>query len=157
MAVQKKDGMRYAPKGKAKAVVQPGEFRFAAVGLDHGHIYGMTNGLLEAGGELAWVYDPDPAKAAEFCRTFPQARTASSELQVLEDRSIQMVASAAVPADRCALGLRVLEAGKDYFADKPPLTTLEQLQAARDKVAVTGRKYAVYYSERLHVEAAVRA
>ncbi len=43
------DGMNYAPKGKPAPVVKPGEFVFAAVALDHGHIYGMTNGLIEAG------------------------------------------------------------------------------------------------------------
>ena len=37
---------------KPQPVVGPGEFQFAAVGLEHGHIYGMTNGLLEAGGTL---------------------------------------------------------------------------------------------------------
>ena len=50
-----------------------------------------------------------------------------------------------------------MEAGKDYFTDKAPLTTLAQLEAARAAVARTGRKYAVYYSERIHVEDAVFA
>jgi predicted dehydrogenase len=47
--------------------------------------------------------------------------------------------------------------GKDYFVDKPPLTTLEQLDEVKQKVQETGQKYAVYYSERLHVESAVYA
>ncbi len=155
--VQKADGMNYAPQGKPNPVCARGDFRFAAVGLDHGHIYGMCNGLLEAGAELAAVYDPDPAKVAQFIKTFPDARPASSEAEILEDPSLQLVASAAVPADRCPLGLRVLDHGKDFFADKPILTTLEQLAAAREKARLTGRKYAAYYSERLHVEAAVYA
>lgn len=50
-----------------------------------------------------------------------------------------------------------MAAGKDYFTDKAPLTTLEQLEDAKAMVAKTGRKYAVYYSERLHVESAVFA
>ena len=50
-----------------------------------------------------------------------------------------------------------MEAGKDYFTDKPPLTTLDQLAQARRAVETTGRKYAVYYSERVHVESAVYA
>ena len=41
----KSDGMNYAPKGKPKPVVGPGEFKIAAMHLDHGHIYGMCNGL----------------------------------------------------------------------------------------------------------------
>ena len=152
-------GMRtcYAPQRIPKPVVQPGEFVFAAMGLDHGHIYGMTGGLVEAGGTLKSVYDPDSAKAAAFCKAFPQARPAASEDEILEDAAVQLVVGAAVPSARCALGLRVMEAGKDYFTDKTPLTTLEQLAAARAKVKETDRKYMVYYSERLHSESAVFA
>jgi predicted dehydrogenase len=149
--------MTYAPKGRPAPVCERGQFRFAAIGLDHGHIYGMCNGLIEAGAELVWVYDPDPAKVAAFRQRYPAVQPAGSEAQVLEYESIQLVAGAAIPAERCDLGLRVLDHGKDYFSDKPPLTTLEQLEAARSKVAATGRKYAVYYSERLHVESAIYA
>ena len=151
------DGMNYAPKGKAAPVVGPGEFVIAAVSLEHGHIYGMCNGLTEAGATLKWVYDPDPKKVEAFLEKFPQAKAASSEEEVLADPEVKLVCGAAVTSERCALGLRVMAAGKDYFTDKAPLTTLEQLAAAREMVAKTGRKYMVYYSERLHVEAAVFA
>lgn len=155
--MDRKDGMNYAPEGKPNPVVKPGEFRFAAVGLDHGHIYGMCNGLLEAGAELRWVYDPDPRKVEAFTARFPQVKPARSEDEVLQDRDVKLVAGAAVPADRCALGLRVMDHGKDYFTDKAPFTAKPQLDSARIKVRETGRTYAVYYSERLHVESAVFA
>ena len=155
--MNKSDGMNYAPQGKPAPVVEKGEFRFAAIGLDHGHIYGQCNGLLEAGAELVAVYDPDPAKVDNFCNTYPEVKRARSEAEILEDPSIQLVAGAAVPADRAALGLRVMTHGKDYFTDKTPLTTLKQLTAVKNKVDETGQKYAVYYSERLHVESAVYA
>ncbi len=155
--MQRSDGMHYAPTGKPAPVVRPGEFVFATVGLDHGHIYGMINGLLEAGGTLKWAYDPDPAKVERLCKQYPMASAARSEAEVLEDTEVRMVAGACVPSERCALGLRVMNAGKDYFTDKTPLTTLKQLEAAKEAVARTGRKYAVYYSERIHVEDAVFA
>ena len=155
--MQRADGMRYAPKGKPNPVCDKGDFRFAAVGLDHGHIFGMCNGLLEAGGELTRVYDPDPAKVDDFCNTFPNVKKASSEEEILNDDSIHMIASAAIPAHRCEIGLRAMDHGKDCFVDKPPLTTLEQLDSARQKTKDTGLKYAAYYSERLHVESAVYA
>lgn len=154
---QKNDGMMYAPRGKPNVVCAPGEFRFAAIGLDHGHIYGMCNGLIEAGGTLVAVHDPDPAKVQRFCQTYPGVRVARGEAEILEDTSLQLVAGAPVPSERTPLGLRVMEHGKDYFADKPACTTLEQLAAAREKVRQTGRIFAVYYAERLHVEAAVFA
>ena len=153
----KQDGMTYAPKGKPALVVGKGEFPIAAVALDHGHIYGMCNGLTEAGAELKWVYDPDPEKVAAFCRAFPQVNRTDSLEQVLGDPEVRLVAAAAVPSERCALGIRVMEAGKDYFTDKTPLTTLMQLENAKEAVRRTGKKYMVYYSERLHVESAVFA
>ncbi|SUW62265.1 putative oxidoreductase [Buttiauxella agrestis] len=152
-----KDGMNYAPKGKPQPVVQPDDFVFAAAALDHGHIYGMCNGLIEAGATLKWVYDPDPQKIEQFVKQYPQAKIAPSLEAILADPGVKLVAGAAIPDERCALGLKVMDAGKDYFTDKAPLTTLEQLAAAKAKVAETGRKYAVYYSERLHVESAVFA
>jgi predicted dehydrogenase len=155
--MQTNDGMNYAPKGKPNPVVGEGEFAFAAVALDHGHINGMCNGLIEAGADLVAVYDPDPAKVADFIKKFPQARVASSEQEILNDPSIKLVAAAAIPSERCALGIRVMEHGKDYFTDKTPLVSLEQLEQAKAKVKETGRKYMVYYSERLHVESAVFA
>lgn len=151
------DGMNYAPKGKPQPVVKPGEFVFAAIALDHGHIYGMCNGLIEAGGTLKSVYDPDPAKVSAFCKVFPGVTPAASEGEILDDPEVRLIAGAAITSERCALGLRALEAGKDYFTDKAPLTTLEQLAAAKAKVAQTGKKYIVYYSERIHVETAVFA
>ena len=157
MSTQKADGMNYAPQGKPQPVVAPGEFVFAAAHLDHGHIYGQTNGLLEAGGELRWVYDPDPAKVAEFQDRYPQVRAASSFDEIMDDAAVRLVASAAVPSERGPIGCRVMERGKDYFCDKAPFTTLEQLAVAREVAARTGRKYMVYYSERLHVECAVFA
>ena len=152
-----KDGMNYAPQGRPQPVVQPGDFVFAAAALDHGHIYGMSNGLIEAGATLKWVYDPDPQKVQQFVKQYPQVTVAPSLDVILKDDSVQLVAGAAIPDERCALGLKVMDAGKDYFTDKAPLTTLAQLVEAKAKVAKTGRKYAVYYSERLHVESAVFA
>ncbi|MBB6730130.1 Gfo/Idh/MocA family protein [Cohnella zeiphila] len=153
------DGMNYAPvsAAKPKPVCRPGEFVFASAALDHGHIYGQTNGLLEAGATLKWVYDPDPAKVAQFIEKYPQAKAADSLETVLADPEVRLVAAAAIPSERAGLGMKVMDAGKDYFTDKTPFTTLEQLAAAKAKAAETGRKYMVYYSERLHVESAVYA
>jgi predicted dehydrogenase len=154
---QKSDGMNYAPQGKPNPVVGAGEFVFAAAHLDHGHIYGQCNGLIEAGATLKWVYDPDPAKVAAFQAKFPAVRVARSLEEILEDPAVRLLAAAAVPSERGALGCRTMAAGKDYFTDKTPFTTLEQLAQAKAVAAQTGRKYMVYFSERLHVESAMYA
>lgn len=147
----------FTPAPRPEPVVTDGEFVIAAVGLNHPHIYGMCEELINAGATLKWVYDADAALVDAFTRKFPQVTVASSEEQILEDPAVHLVASAAITSDRCAIGIRAMEAGKDYFADKAPLTTLDQLAEARDAVVRTGRKYAVYYSERVHVETAVFA
>lgn len=155
--MDKQDGMNYAPKGKPDPVVKPGEFPFAAVSLDHGHIYGMCNGLKEAGATLKWVYDSDAEKVEEFVKRFPEVKVAESLDQILNDAEVKLVAAAAIPSERSALGKKVMEAGKDYFTDKTPFTTMEQLKETKRVVKRTGRKYMVYFSERLHVESAVFA
>jgi predicted dehydrogenase len=154
---QKSDGQNYAPQGKPSPVVKPGEFAFAAAYLDHGHIYGQCNGLTEAGAGLKWVYDADPKKVAAFQEKYPAVKVARSFDEILADPAVQLVAAAAVPSERGAIGCRVMQAGKDYFTDKTPFTTLDQLAEARRVAAATRRRYMVYFSERLHVECAVRA
>lgn len=153
----KADGQNYAPKGNAKPVCGNGEFQVGIIGLDHGHIYGMSNGLQEAGATLEMVYDPSPEKVNAYCERYPGVKIARSKSEILENDKIQMIMSASVPDQRCEVGLEAMACGKDYFTDKPPLITMEQLDAARAAVRETGRKYAVYYSERRHVEAAVYA
>lgn len=152
-----KEGMNYAPEGKPAPVVEKGEFVFAAHSLDHGHIFGMCNGLIEAGGMLKWVYDSNPERAEAFKERYPGVEIAKHEDELFNDPELHMIASAGVPCDRGPLGLRVMQAGKDYFVDKGPFTTLDQLADARRVVKETGKKYMVYYSERLHVECAVHA
>lgn len=154
---QKSDGQNYAPRGKPNPVVKAGEFIFAAAHLDHGHINGQCNGLIEAGATLKWVYEPDPKKLAAFLKSYPGTKTASSLDEILADPEVKLVAAAAIPNLRGAIGCRVMQAGKDYFTDKTPFTTLEQLVEAKRVVAETKRKYMVYFSERLHVESAMFA
>jgi len=151
------NGMNYAPKFKPAPVVKSGEFCFAAASLEHNHIYGMCEGLVNAGGTLKYVYDPDPKKVAAFISKFPKVKAADSLEMIMKDPEIRLVAAAAVPSERAALGVRVMDSGKDYFTDKTPFTSLEQLESAREAVARTGKKYMVSYSERLLCEAAVYA
>ena len=97
------------------------------------------------------MFDPDPAKVAAFREKFRQAQPVDSLGEILVDPEIWLVAAAAVPSERAAIGLQVMAAGKDYCTDKAPFTTLEQLAAVRAAVAETGRKYFVYYAERAFV------
>ena len=131
--------------------------RFAVIGLDHNHIYSMTAAVIRGGGELVWVHATDPKQLAEFQKRFPTAKLARSEADILEDKSIQLVAGAPIPDLRAPLGIRAMQAGKDFLGDKPAITSLKQLADVRAAIKATGRKFAIMYSERLEVPAAVKA
>src|SRR5882672_3992510 len=105
---QKSDGMNYAPQGKPRPVVKPGEFVFAAAYLEHGHIYGQCNGLIEAGAQLKWVHDPDAKKVEAFLAKYPGTKVARIFDEILDDPEVRLVAAAAVPCDRGPLGCRVM-------------------------------------------------
>jgi predicted dehydrogenase len=141
----------------AEAPSGPPRIKFAAIGLNHGHINGMTQSVIRGGGELVWVYAKEPDLVADYQKRFPQAKLARSEAEILEDPKIQLVASASIANERAPLGVRVMRAGKDFMADKPGITTLEQLAEVRTVQKETKRIYSICYSERLENRATVRA
>jgi predicted dehydrogenase len=131
--------------------------RFSVIGLNHDHIYGQTDLLLRAGAELVGFFAPEPDLAARFGQRYPQAQPATDRRAILEDPSIQLVVSAAIPRDRGPLGVEAMRHGKDYMSDKPAFTTAEQLAEARRVQAETGRIFSVCFSERFENAATVRA
>jgi len=139
-----------APKG-------PPRLRFAAIGLNHGHINGQTDAVIRGGGELVSFYAKEPDLAAAYGKRYPQAKLAATAKDILEDKTVQLVLSAGIPNERAPLGLEVMRHGKDYMSDKPGVTTLEQLAEARKVQAETKRIYSIMYSERFENRATVKA
>jgi predicted dehydrogenase len=131
--------------------------KFAVIGLDHNHIMGMTAAVQRGGGELVAVHATSPKAIADFHKRFGDVKVAKSEDEILNDPSIQLVAGAPIPDQRAPLGIRVMKHGKDYLSDKPGIITLEQLAEVRKAVKETGRIFAIMFSERLEVRAAVKA
>lgn len=131
--------------------------RFSIIGLTHDHVFSLSDLLLNAGAELVSVYPDDPKRFARYQKQFPQAKEVASEETILEDDSIQLVIGLPMPDKRAELGIRVMQAGKDFLADKPVFTTLEQIAETRQVQVVTGQKFLVYFSERLANPATVKA
>jgi predicted dehydrogenase len=67
------------------------------------------------------------------------------------------VLSSHIANERAGIGVKAMKRGKDFLADKPGITTLEDLALVRKTIAETGRLYGIMYSERLEVPAAVYA
>lgn len=141
----------------AQEVAKAPRIKFSAIGLNHGHIYGQVGAVERGGGELVSFFATEPDLIAAFSKRFPRAKLARDEKEILEDRSIQLVVSASIPDERAPLGIRVMEHGKDYMADKPGITSLEQLSEVRRVQKSTGRIYSIMYSERFENPATVKA
>jgi predicted dehydrogenase len=113
--------------------------------------------VTRGGGQFISFYAKEPELADAFSKRFPQAKLARTENEILDDNSIQLVVSAAIPADRAPLGIRVMRRGKDFMVDKPGIVSLEQLAEVRQVQKETKRIYSVMYSERLENKATVKA
>lgn len=131
--------------------------RFAAIGLNHDHIYSQVRTLLDAGGECVGAYAAEPELAAEFQRRFPEIPRASSAEQLLDDPSVELIATAAIPSERAGIAIAAMRRGKDVYSDKPGCTTLDQLNELRRVQRETGRIYSIGYSEHFGSRATVRA
>ncbi len=150
--------MNYLPPMRPEPVVKRGEFCFAASHFDHGHIYAQVRGLVNAGGICRYIFESDEKKVEPFKDLIQEGtKCVHSFDEILNDPEVQLVTAAAIPNERAQLGMRVLDAGKDYFTDKSPFTTLAQLSEVRKKITETRRKYMVFYSERLCCESAWQA
>ena len=130
---------------------------FSAIGLNHPHIYAQVDMMLRAGAELVSFFAIEPELAGPFAKQYPQARRARTIPEILEDESIQLILSAAIPNERAPLGVTAMQHGKDFLSDKPAFTSLDQLVEARQVQAKTQRIYSVYFSERLENRATVKA
>ncbi|PWJ58805.1 putative dehydrogenase [Dyadobacter jejuensis] len=131
--------------------------KFAVIGMNHGHIYGQVEALLQGGGELVSYYAKEKELADAFGKRYPKAKLAREENEILEDPSIQLVTSAGIPNERGPLGIRVMKAGKDYMSDKPAITSLKQLAEIKKVQKETKRIFSIMYGERLGNRATVKA
>ncbi len=132
--------------------------KFAAIGLDHRHIYEMVGRLLDLGSEcVGWWSAGDPQSLAGFVRRYPHVERVADKQRLLEHPEVKLIVSAAIPADRAAIAIEAMRHGKDVMVDKPGCTTAAQLAELRRVVAETGRIWSVNYSERFEVAAVTRA
>jgi len=140
-----------------KRLAPKDSIRFSVIGINHAHILGMVDALIEGGGKMISVYSKEPELLIDFTRRYPNVKVAKSESEILEDNTIQLVASAAIPVDRAPIGIRVMKSGKDYMTDKPGILTFDQFNEVKKVQKETKRIYSIVYSERLRNPASVKA
>jgi predicted dehydrogenase len=125
--------------------------RFAAIGLDHRHIYDLVGGLLDAGLSCAgyWPQTTDTRVLKGFRERFPDLAAVEDRDALMLDSSIDIIVCAALPCDRPAIAIEAMRNGKDVMVDKPGVITRPALADVERAVKETGRIFSVCFSERL--------
>lgn len=132
--------------------------KFAAIGLDHRHIYHQVGRLLELGAECKGFHGRDDAVPLQgFVERFPDLLRVADPQALLEDPEVQLIVSAGIPGERADIALAAMRHGKDVMVDKPGVITPAQLEAVRDTQRATGRIWSIDFSERFEVRAVSRA
>ncbi len=133
--------------------------RFAVIGLDHRHLYELTQHLIDAGMECAgwWPVTTNPHVLEGFRKRFPHLPEVAERERLMDDRTIGLIVTAAIPNERAALAIEAMRRGKDVLADKPGITNRADLAAVEAVVAETGRRFIVAFGDRWSSPASFRA
>ena len=132
--------------------------KFAAIGIDHRHIFGMAANLMAEGAEFGgWWTEGEPEPLEGFVKRFHDVPRVDHWQALLDDPSIDLIVISCIPRDRAAHAIAAMAAGKDVMTDKPGCTTMAQLDAIMAMQAKTGRIWSVDFSERFEVPAVTRA
>ena len=128
-----------------------------AIGLDHRHIYGMTENMIAVGVNcLGYWTEGDPITLPGYQKRFPDlARFETLDAALGSGADLALIS--AVPADRADLAIQAMQAGMDVMTDKPGVTDFVQLDAVKACVAETGRIWSVNFSERFETPVTTRA
>ena len=130
------------------------KLRFGVIGIDHRHIYDQVASMRAIGAECAGYWTHDDVRTLDgFIERFPDIPRVAERSQLLEDQSIHLITSAAIPCERADLAIDAMRHGKDVMVDKPGMTTLSQLEAVRRVRAETDRIFTVNFTERFEVRA----
>ena len=125
----------------------PGAVRFGVIGADHLHLFQMVDRLVTAGA-VATAHAPSGGLVDRYARWRTGSEPRSAD-DIVGDESIELIVIAGIPAERSAVALDALRAGKHVVSDKPGVTTMAQLDEIRSAISErSGRPWTVLFSER---------
>jgi len=116
--------------------VNEGTLRIAVVGLGYWGPNLARNFDAIPGCELAWCCDPSADARGHVATRFPLARVTGDLAEVLADETVDAVALATPVSTHADVAVRVLEAGKHCFVEKPlaqSVADAERVVAAADE------------------------
>lgn len=128
------------------------------VGIDHRHIYGMLQGMLDTGAVCkGWWTEGEPQTIKGFEKRFGGVPRIADRRALLEDTEIDLILIASPPQHRAEHAIEAMEHGKDVMLDKPGCISFTELDRIREAVARTGRIWSVDFSERFEVPSSIKA
>jgi predicted dehydrogenase len=113
--------------------------RIGVVGLGYWGPNLARNFAAIGGCELAWCCDPSEEARARIARSFPQAHLTEDLDELLADPGLDAVALATPVPSHAELAVRVLEAGKHCFVEKPLAQAVADAERAVAAAQATGR------------------
>ena len=131
--------------------------KFAAIGINHNHIFGQVDCLLREGAEFVAFHAIEDDLAKTFSEKYPQAKRVADRAAILEDETVALVLTSAIPGDRAEIAATAMRHGKDVMSDKPGMVSLDELRTLRHVQAETGRIFSVLYSEHFETRSTVKA
>ena len=132
-------------------------FAFSVIGINHAHIYMQIEQMLGAGCYLKSFYAIEDDLAKTFADKYPACLRVKSEEDIYRDAETRLILGAGIASERAEMGIRAMLAGKDVMVDKPGAVSLEQLERLKKVQKETGRIYSIFYCERFHQRATVKA
>jgi len=116
-----------------------GRLGIALVGLGYWGPNLARNFAAIEGCDLAWCCDASEEARARFAGQYPRTRFTDNLDEVLADPALDAVAIATPVPTHAELAVRVLEAGKHCFVEKPLAQSVADAQLAVDAAQSTGR------------------
>jgi predicted dehydrogenase len=115
------------------------ELHIAVAGLGYWGPNLARNFSSVRGCELAWLCDPSEEARGRVAERFPQARFTGDLDEVLSDPAVDAVALATPVVSHAEHAVRVLEAGKHCFVEKPLAQSVADAERAVVVAEETGR------------------
>ena len=116
-----------------------GRFQIALVGLGYWGPNLARNFAAIDGCDLAWCCDASEEARARFAGQYQRTRFTDDLAEVLADPALDAVAIATPVPTHAELAVRVLEAGKHCFVEKPLAQSVADAQLAVDAAHSAGR------------------
>lgn len=116
----------------------------------------MVDGLVAAGAETV-CHAAEPGPLSEMYVGWRTESEPRSVHGVVADDTLDLVVLAGVPSSRAGVAAQALRSGRHVLAAKPAVTTLDDLATVDEAARTAGRRWWVFFSERLVNRAVIEA